>query len=310
MKFPYRAALFLFTVFSLFFSACGAAAPSSSGNAGPIRVLAVESFLADITQNIAGKRVRVDTLIPLGVDPHAYQPTPQDVAKIADCQVLIVNGAQLESWLDKTLQNAGGKHIVIEASAGLTSRKPSANETLDPGHAGDPHFWLDPTKVIHYVENIRDGLAKADPDGKKIYAQNADVYISQLEDLDTWIKAKVDTIAPAKRLLVTNHESFGYFADQYGFRIEGTVIPSTSSEASPSAQQMAALIDTINQSGVKAIFLETGANSQLANQIAQETGSKVITDLYTHSITVPGGEAPSYIEMMKHDVKLIVEALK
>jgi ABC-type Zn uptake system ZnuABC Zn-binding protein ZnuA len=310
MKIPYRTTLFLFTVISLFFSACGTATPPDNGSGGPLKVLAVESFLTDITQNVAGERIKVDTLIPLGVDPHAYQPTPQDVAKIAESQILIVNGAHFEEWLDKTLQNAGGTRTIIEASSGLTSRKPGANEALDPDHLGDPHFWLDPTQVIHYVEKIRDGLSKVDPEGKKVYTENADNYINQLRDLDGWIKSKVETIPPEKRLLVTNHESFGYFADRYGFAIAGTVIPSTSSEASPSAQQMAALIDTIKQMGVKAIFLETGANSQLADQIAQETGAKVVTNLYTHSITGPGGEAPGYIEMMKHNVRLIVDALK
>jgi ABC-type Zn uptake system ZnuABC Zn-binding protein ZnuA len=110
--------------------------------------------------------------------------------------------------------------------------------------------------------------------------------------------------------LVTNHESFGYFADRYGFRITGTIIPSTSSDASPTAQQMASLIDQIKHSGAKAIFIETGANPQLAEQISQETGVKVTTDLYTHSITAPDGEAPGYIEMIKHNVNLIVAALK
>jgi ABC-type Zn uptake system ZnuABC Zn-binding protein ZnuA len=310
MKTPYRNSLLLLAVISLFFSACGTGTPSGNGSGGALKVLAVESFLADIARNVAGERIKVDTLIPLGVDPHAYQPTPQDVAKIAESQVLIINGAHFEEWLDKTLQNAGGTHIVIEASSGLASRKPTTDEVLDPDRAGDPHFWLDPTKAIRYVENIRDGLAKADPAGTDIYIANAELYIAQLVELDKWIMAQVSQIPPEKRLLVTNHESFGYFADRYGFTIAGTVIPSTSSEASPSAQQMAALIDHIRKTGIKAIFLETGANSQLAEQIAQETGAKVITNLYTHSITEPGGEAPSYIEMMKHNVKLIVEALK
>jgi ABC-type Zn uptake system ZnuABC Zn-binding protein ZnuA len=310
MKPTHRITLFLFTVISILLAACGAGAPAENAASGPLKVLAVESFLADIAQNVAGERITIDTLMPLGMDPHAYQPTPKDVAKIAESQVLIVNGANFESWLDKTLQNAGGQHTVIEASAGLTSRKPTANESIDPDHAGDPHFWLDPTKVTHYVENVRNGLTAADPAGKAVYAQNAEKYISQLKDLDNWIKAQVSQIPPEKRLLVTNHESFGYFADRYGFTIAGTVIPSTSSEASPSAQQMAALIDHIKLTGVKAIFLETGANSQLADQIAQETGAKVVTDLYTHSITERGGEVPSYIEMMKHNVRLIVEALK
>lgn len=293
---------------SLLLTACGAAPAGSTGNMP--RVLAVESFLADIAQNVAGDRLKVDILIPLGVDPHAYQPTPQDVVRIAESQVLIVNGAHFEEWLNKTLENAGGQRQLIEASNGLVSRTPTASEILDPDHIGDPHFWLDPLNVIKYVENIRDGLSLADPDGKSVYSKNADQYISRLKELDQWITSQVGSIPQANRQLVTNHESFGYFADHYGFRITGTVIPSTSSEAAPSARQMAALIDQIKQSGAKAIFIETGANPQLAQQIAQETGAKVITDLYTHSITAPGGEAPGYIEMMKHNVELIVAALQ
>jgi ABC-type Zn uptake system ZnuABC Zn-binding protein ZnuA len=310
MQNRFRTALFLFAIPSMILSACGAMITPDNRSGNPLKVLAVESFLADIAQNVAGKRVKVDTLMPAGIDPHAYQPTPQDVARIVNSQVLIINGAHFEEWLDETLQNAGGDPILIEASAGLSSRKPSANEALDPDHEGDPHFWLDPTKVISYVENLREGLTKVDPEGADIYTANAEQYIADLVELDNWIMAQVSQIPPEKRLLVTNHESFGYFADRYGFKIAGTVIPSTSSEASPSAQQMAALIDTIRQMDVRAIFLETGANSKLADQVAQETGAKVVTNLYTHSITAGGGEASSYIEMMKHNVSLIVEALK
>jgi ABC-type Zn uptake system ZnuABC Zn-binding protein ZnuA len=300
-------ALILAAVLAL--NSCAAPAPAVQG-ARTIKVLAVESFLADIAAHVAGQRLQVDTLMPLGMDPHAYQPTPQDVARIAASQVLIINGANFEAWLAKTLENAGMQGAVITASTGLTSRKPGSGEALDPGQVGDPHFWLDPNNVIQYVENIRAGLVAADPAGKAEYNQNAQNYIAQLKDLDAWIRTQVAAIPPGKRLLVTNHESFGYFADRYGFTIAGTVIPSTSSEASPSARQMAALIDHIKQSGVRAIFLETGANPQLAGQIAQETGAKIVTDLYTHSITAPGGEAPGYIEMMKHNVTLIVNALK
>ena len=121
--------------------------------------MAVESFLADIAQNVAGERLQVATLIPLEMDPHAFEPTPQDVAHVGAANVLIVNGAGYENWLDKVLENAGGQRQVIEASAGLASRSP------DP--AVDPHFWLDPTKVVRYVENIRDGLTVADPAGKE-----------------------------------------------------------------------------------------------------------------------------------------------
>jgi ABC-type Zn uptake system ZnuABC Zn-binding protein ZnuA len=287
-------------IFLLALSILGACAPATPQTGG-LRVLAVESFLADITQNVAGDRLAVDTLIPLGLDPHAFEPTPQDVAKIAGSDVLIVNGAGLESWLAETLANAGGERRVIEASLQLQAGAPSGGI--------DPHFWLDPILTIEYVKTIRDGLSAADPAGKDIYARNADAYIVQLQELDAWITAKLADISPENRLLVTNHESLGYFAARYNFKIIGAVIPSTSTEASPSAQQMAQLVEAIRSSGAKAIFLEIGSNPDLADQVAQETGVKVITGLYTHSLTPAGGDAPTYIEMMHHDVQLIMDAL-
>ncbi len=272
-------------------------------------MLATEIFLADIAQNVAGDRLQVESLIPQGMDPHAFDPAPQDVKRIADSQVLIENGAGLETWLERLLANAGGERTVIVASAGLTSRKPDAGHDDDHGDQ-DPHFWLDPNNVIRYTENIRDSLIQADPAGEATYRRNADAYITELKALDAWIREQVAAIPPDRRLLVTNHESMGYFADRYGFKVVGTVIPSVSTGASPSAQQMAQLAQEIEATGAKAIFLETGASAQLARQIAQDTGVKVVTDLYTHSLTGPDGDAPSYIEMMKHNVRTIIAAIK
>jgi ABC-type Zn uptake system ZnuABC Zn-binding protein ZnuA len=295
--------------------ACGPAVkPSEVPYPSPLKVLAVETFLAEIAQNVAGERVKVESLIPLGLDPHAFEPTPQDVRKIAESQVLILNGAGFEAWAQKTLDNAGGQRLVIEASAGLTSRKPAASELAhaDEGgaEAGDPHFWLDPNNVFKYVENIREGLSTADPAGREVYAQNAAAYLAQLTELDGWIKTQVAQIPAERRLIVTNHESFGYFADRYGFKIIGTVVPSVSSGASPSAQELAGLIDQIKATGASAIFLETGVSPQLAEQVSAETGIKVISGLYSHSITEADGAAPTYLAMMKHNVNALVAALK
>ena len=326
-----------------------ASAQSTAGST--LKVLAVETFLADVTQNVAGSRLEVVALLPVGADPHSFDPTPADVTKAADSNVLIVNGAGFEEFLDELLQNAGGVHRVIEASEGLTSRTPHEGEGTDTGedhdqhesdhrpnaddpresahhhgndpgheaehephghhhHEGDPHFWLAPPNVIRYVENIRDGLIQADPDGKTTYAANADAYIAQLRELDQWIEDQVRQIPKERRLLVTNHESFGYFADRYGFRIIGTIVPGVSTDASPSARQLAHLIDKIKATGTRAIFLETDANPQLSQQVARETGVKVVVELYTHSITEPGGTAPSYIAMMRYNTTAIVNALK
>ncbi len=288
----------------------------------PKNVIAVESFLADIAQNVAGDRLKVASLIPPGTDPHSFEPAPADIISVTGSDLLIVHGAGLEGFLNDLLEDAGGNHQVVEAAAGLASREPREG---DPEHEetqqsaqgevhhhpeGDPHFWLDPNNVVKYVENIRDGLSKVDPEGAESYAANAQAYIRQLRELDRWIAEQVKQVPPEQRLLVTNHESLGYFADRYGFSIVGAVIPSFSTGASPSAQQMAQLIDHIRQSRVKAIFLETGANPQLAQQVARETGVKVVTQLYTHSVTAPGGDAPTYIDMMRHDTRRIVDALK
>ena len=273
------------------------------------RVLATETFLADIAQNVAGDRLKVESLVPWGMDPHAFDPTPQDVRNITNSQVLIENGAGFETWLERLLANAGGERTVITASEGLVSREPDQGHDDEHGDL-DPHFWLDPNNVIRYVENIRDGLIQADPVGEATYRRNAEAYIVELKALDGWIREQVAMIPPERRLLVTNHESLGYFADRYGFKIVGTVIPSVSTGASPSAQQMARLAREIAATGAKAIFLETGASEQLARQIARDTGAQVATELYTHSLTGPDGDAPSYVDMMKHDVRIIVQALQ
>jgi ABC-type Zn uptake system ZnuABC Zn-binding protein ZnuA len=292
-----------------------AACQRTTGGIPAPKVLAVETFLADIARNVAGDRVKVEALMPIGVDPHSFEPTPTDAAKIADSTVLIVNGAGFEEFLAELLESAGGRRVVIEASAGLRQREPKEGEHAkapDAGHEhdGDPHFWLDPDNVIKYVENIRDGLSEVDPAGAATYTANADAYIAKLRELDRWIADQVAEVPEGDRILVTNHESFGYFADRYGFQIIGTVMPSASTGSSPSAQQLANLIDRIKATGAKAIFLETGTNPQLAEQVAQETGGKVIIGLYSHSITGAGGPAPTYIEMMKFNTTAIVAALK
>jgi ABC-type Zn uptake system ZnuABC Zn-binding protein ZnuA len=280
--------------------------PSASDT--PVRVLVVESFLADISRNVAGDRLTVENLIPNGMDPHTFEPTPQDVVKIANSQVLIVNGAGLETWLSRTLNNSGTPLELIEASSGLTPRNPSRGELVD--EQTDPHFWLDPLSVITYVENIREGLCRIDPSGCDTYEQNSVRYITELEGLDGWIKTQVTLIPPGNRLMITNHESFGYYADRYGFQVVGTIIPSVSTGAMPTAMQLSQLIKNIKSSGSKAIFLEAGTNPQLAETIAAETGVVIITNLLTHTLTTNQGPASSYITMMKYDTQLIVNALK
>lgn len=289
--------------FLILTTACTAPTSNADSKSGPI-ILASTTFLADIAQNVAGERVQVQSLLPIGIDPHSYQATPADVAKIVKSNVLIINGLGYEQFLQTLLANAGGERMVVEASAGLSPRK---DAKLEQGV--DPHMWLDPNLVVTYVENIRDGLIKADPDGADVYRANAEKYIAQLKELDGWITEQVNTIPANRRLLVTNHEALGYFADRYGFTVLGTVVPSMSTDAAPSARDIAGLIDQVKSAGAPAIFLGEVENPTLAQQIAEETGVRVVNDLYLESLTA-GPPAPTYIDMMKHDVMRIVEALK
>jgi ABC-type Zn uptake system ZnuABC Zn-binding protein ZnuA len=295
---------------SLLLTACGSTPPPSDD---AVKVLASTTFLADIAQHVAGDRLQVGSLLPLGADPHAYQAAPSDVAKIAESDLLILNGVEYEHFIESLLENAGGERIIVEGTTGLEPHQmeehSAESESNEEHEAGDPHMWLDPNLVITYVENIRNGLMDVDPQGLEVYAANADVYIEELKQLDVFIREQVETIPLERRLLVTNHEAMGYFAERYEFTVIGAVIPSLSSDAGTSAQEMAALVDLIKSAGAPAIFLGELENPDLADQIAQETGVKVVPDLYLESLT-EDAPAGTYIDMMKHNVTQIVNALK
>jgi ABC-type Zn uptake system ZnuABC Zn-binding protein ZnuA len=276
---------------------CGSQdADSAGGGARSPSVVAETTFLADIAQNVAGDRLQVLSVLPFGSDPHSFNPTPHDAAKVAGADGVIINSPGFEPPVDKLIAGAGSKDLlVIDASAGM------------PGAQTDPHFWLDPLSVITYVDNIRAGLTKVDPAGAEIYAANAAAYQLKLRTLDKWIAGRVAAIPAGRRLLVTNHESFSRFAARYGFTVVGTILPSAESESAPSAEGLVSLVETIKATGAPAVFLETGNSPDLAMQLARETGIAVVTDLYTHSL---GPDAPTYIDMMHWNVDHIVEALK
>lgn len=290
----------------LFLSACGS--PTSNPNTTEPTVLASTTFLADIARNIAGERLVVQSLLPVGADPHSYQPTPKDLVKINESKLLVINGLEYEHFLESLLENAGGERSIITASDGLEPHTMEDEENAGQ-MASDPHMWLDPTRVVTYVENIRAGLTQYDPEGADMYQANADEYTEKLTNLDTWIKEQVAQIPLERRLLVTNHEALGYFSEHYGFTVVGTVLPSVSSDASASAGQLADLVDGIKASGASAIFLDASENANLAQQIADETEIIVVTDLHLESLT-EGPPAATYIDMMQHNVMQIVIALR
>ncbi|MHB1006459.1 MAG: metal ABC transporter substrate-binding protein [Chloroflexota bacterium] len=278
----------------------------AGGSAGAPKVIATTTFLADIAQNVAGDRLRVDSLLPPATDPHSFESTPGDVRRLADADVVIIHGQGLEQPLGPALKSVRANALVAEASAGL---KPTVREG-DASGEPDMHFWLDPNFAVTYADNIRQALSKADPAGASVFETNARAYSAKLKDLDAWVRAQVDTVPSARKLLVTDHESLGYFADRYGFRYVGAVVPSVSPGAAPSAKEMASLLEAIRVSGAPAVFFELGTNRQLVDQIAREAGVKVGPPLYSHALSKSDGPAPNYIEMIKFDVNAIVQTLR
>jgi ABC-type Zn uptake system ZnuABC Zn-binding protein ZnuA len=276
--------------------------PVPSGANGKLIVTST-TILADITGNLTGGRIQVESLIPFGMDPHAFQPVPADAVRISNAAILIVNGAGYESFLEPLLESAAGGAAVVEASAGLPG-----GGIVRPGEV-DPHFWLDPTEVIHYVENIRDALAAYEPAGEAVYSERADAYIQKLTDLDSWITVQVEAIPQEQRLLFTNHEALGHFAARYGFRIAGSILTTVGSDASVSARDLGRVVDEIRARNVRVIFLDDVEGNALARQVASETGVQIVDNLHLESLT-DGPPAATYVEMMRYNVRLIVDALE
>jgi ABC-type Zn uptake system ZnuABC Zn-binding protein ZnuA len=304
------AALLLAALLAVLAPIAGGCASQGAATGGALRVVATTSFLRDIAQHVAAGRFTVRQLIPDGADPHAFEPAPSDLRAVAGSDLLIVNGGGLEGPLLQTLKEVGGGGTVVTAAAGIPSRTPKAGEPPLAAGELDPHYWLDPTLVERYVATIRDAYRTADPKGAAAYDAAARDYVAQLRRLDRWIRARIDQVPAARRILVTDHASLGYYADRYGIRIAGTVIPSVTSGDTPTARQLADLTATIRRTGVRAIVVDAGENPQLARQIAGETGVSVVTDLLDHTLTAKDGPAPTYIAMMKYDTLRLVAAME
>jgi manganese/iron transport system substrate-binding protein len=278
-------------------SSCSGGVKASSS--GKVRVVTSAELFADFIRNVGGDRVQVTALIPADADPHTYEPVPRKVQDVANADLIAINGVDLEATLMSLINNNVRKGVpVIEMSAGLPI---IGGDTSEP--AGNPHLWMDPQNVVHYVEQVRDGLIKIDPAGEATYTANAAAYVQQLNALDKEIASAISSIPPDKRKLVTFHDSFPYFAQRYGLTIVGTVVESPASE--PSARAMASLEDKIRNENIEIVFKEPELNTQLLEMAAQDAGAKVMTLLNI----AYADDVHSYIEMMRFDAQQLVQGL-
>jgi zinc/manganese transport system substrate-binding protein len=264
-----------------------------------INVVASFSILGDFAKNIGGERIDVTTLVGPNSDVHVYTPAPADAKKIADAKLVIINGLGLEGWLPRLVQSSGSKAAIVTATSGIAPRK--------LGSDADPHAWQSVVNAKIYVANIRDALIAADQAGAPAYRGHADAYLAKLDTLDREVRDAVAQIAEARRKVISTHDAFGYFAAAYGIAFIAPQGVSTESE--PSARDIAAIITQIRASKIPAVFLENISDPRLMRRISAETGARIGGTLVSDSLTAENGDAPTYIDMVRHNIKALTSAL-
>jgi zinc/manganese transport system substrate-binding protein len=269
-----------------------------------LKVVATFSILADFVKNVGGERVAVSALVGPNGDAHVYQPTPGDAKTLGDAKVVVTNGLGFEGWINRLVKASGTKAPMIVATKGIKPRKAED----DHGHGdADPHAWQSVANAKRYVENIRDALIAADPAARDVYEANAAAYAAKLDALDAEVKAAIEKIPADRRRIITTHDAFGYFAAAYGVTF---IAPQgVSTEAEVSARDVARIITQIRKQKIPAVFLENVTDKRLLERIGAESGARIGGTLYSDALTDEKGAAPTYLEMMRHNVKQLAAAL-
>jgi zinc/manganese transport system substrate-binding protein len=294
-----RAAALILLALALGAAGCGDDDSGSGG--GQANVVATTTIAGDLVRNVGGERVEVDTLVPAGADPHGHEPRPSDAVALAEAQLVVKSGGDLDEWLDELIENAGGDAAEVTLIDSV--------RTIDADGEIDPHWWQDPRNAILAVEAIRDALVDADPDGRRAYERNARAYIAELRALDDEIERCMQGVPPDKRKLVTTHDALGYFAGRYDVEVIGAVIPSLSTQAQPSAKDVDALVEQIEDEGVEAIFPEAAVSQRLERSISRESGAEVGGELWTDSLGDEGSGAETYVDAMRANANALAEGM-
>ncbi len=308
----------VFVALAVVGAACGApsgTSVSSPGDpaAGRLPVVATTTVLADLVAQVGGDRVDVSSLVPPGGEVHTFDPTPSDLARVADAGLIVMNGLGLDDWLGGLAQDSGTEAAIVvlggvegvEYVSGDEHADEHAEEPDDGTEPVNPHLWLDVANGIRYVERIGEALAEADPAHAAAYEASTRAYVERLTELDGWAREQLAAVPAENRRIVSFHEAFPYFARAYGLEIVGTVISAPGQD--PSAGEIAELVSAIRATGARAVFSEAQFSPDLATAIAEEAGVTVEADLYNDSL---GGEVDSYEALIRWNVERVVAALQ
>jgi zinc/manganese transport system substrate-binding protein len=272
---------------------------------GKVRVVATTVQITALTRDVGRDLVDVKGLVPAGADPHEFEPTARDLVALEAADLILRHGIGLDDWLDRTLK-AGKRAKLVTVTTGVRLRRDQEGGKV----VDDPHIWHDPANAKTMVDNIAAALDRADSANKAAYDANAAAYKTKLDAAAAQVRTILGEVPPAHRKLVTNHEALGYFAQAFGVKIVGAVIPSVSTQAEPSAGDVAKLLETIKREKVKAIFAESNVNPKLATALAKEAGVKIVDDLYGDSLGQPGSGADTVDGMWLANARKIADALK
>jgi zinc/manganese transport system substrate-binding protein len=271
--------------------------------ADKLPVTASFSILGDIVRVVGGDRVAVTTLVGPTQDSHAFEPKPSDVKTILASKLVVNNGLGFEPWANRLIQSAGYKGSVLVASKGVKTRTMQEDGQTET----DPHAWQSPDNVVLYARNIAAALSKADPQGAASYQARTDAFVQELQTLDLWAKEQFAAIPPGKRKAITSHDAFGYFAAHYGVTFLSP--QGVSTEAEPSAKQVAKLIQQIKREKIRAVFVENMGNPKLIDQLSKDAGATLGASLYSDALSTADKPGASYLQMMYHNVRALAAGM-
>ena len=277
-----------------------------------LAVVTTSNISQDWVQRVGGNRVDVFSLVPAGVDPHAFQPGAKDITRIADADVVFSIGLGLEEdWLRAMLDAASSNPEAVVVLGDVTDPISIGNQS-DHVHEGvvDPHFWFDPIRVKLAVAEIALTLTSLDPANTQEYRDNTIAYLEELDELHDWAQGILGSVPSERRVLLTSHDTLEYFAARYGYEVVGTLIPGLTTAEETSAKDLVAMIDVVRDRDVPAIFVENTTNDRLANRLAEEADVAIVSSLYTGSLSNDDQDVDTYLEMMRTNITTIVEALR
>lgn len=285
-------------------AACGGHG-SSRDSTGRLIVVATIAPAGAIVAAVGGDHVAVRVLAGAGVDPHAYEVRTGDRKAIDRAALIVRMGAGIDAFLDKPLKTDGAGDKTLTLTDSIVLRGAGSDEG-----GKDPHAWHDPARVKQMAAAVASALGSKDPANATAYERNLAAYGARLDDADAQVRALIDSIPPAQRKVVTNHDTLGYFIDRYGLVYVGAVIPNLTTQSEPSAKQIAQLSDLIRREGVRAIFAEATVDPRVAKQVAKDTGATIVDDLYGDSLGPPGSGAETIEGMLVINATKIAEALR